>query len=736
MPQLALPGFPEGTSPINATVSVLRRGGRRVWLAWGIEIFAHPEDDRGSFKVIVSALMRGGLVRASEFEKSEFRIAHRTLMNWGKLYDAQGSRAFFRGIRPQCGGAVMTEAKVAECRRLLDDGLAVAEAARRAGVGDSTLRKALRRGAIQRTAPPSPQRSVFTENPESTKTARTHQDAEATMGTGCTRPEERMAAAVGLAGAAVRFERCADVHLGGVLVGLPALAANGLFSGLSRYLHLPKGFYSAMSILMTIGFMALARIKRPEGLRHQAPGELGKVIGLDRVPEARTLRAKIAYMAENGDPLAWMLEQTKAWMEADPQEAGYLYVDGHVRVYHGQKARLPRRYVARQRLCLRGTTDYWVNDALGRPFLVISKSVTDGLAATLTDELLPRLLATVPGQPTAAQLAADPTLPRFIVVFDREGATHALLSKLWEQRVAAITYRKAVKDIWPESEFVETDVPIPGGGMTSMRLATRQTELRAGSASMPVTEIRKLGASGHQTAIITTARQLASPIVAGRMFSRWCQENYFAYMMQHFDLDGLVQYGHEDVLGTLQVVNPAWRHLEKEIKETRRKRLVLEAEMGRINLENNSDVQQRAERHQAIQEVELQLNALYKKRKKLQRKIPVGELPENERPNQLVPLRKTLTDTVKMIAYRAETALVSLLRPHLNKEEEARALIREIFASSADLIPNETSKTLTVRIHRMACPAHDQAVAALLKDLTDTEYKHPQTQAKMVFELA
>jgi len=248
--------------------------------------------------------------------------------------------------------------------------------------------------------------------------------------------------------------------------GFPPLCGNGLLSGLDQHLRLPKGFYSALHILILLGFMALARIRRPEGLRHVPPGELGKVVGLDRVPEVRTLREKIAVMADQGTPEEWMRELSRSWMEADPQEAGYLYVDGHVRVYHGSGTLLPRRYVSRQRLCLRGTTDYWINDALGRPFFVVSKTVTDGLAATLLDEIVPELLASVPGQPSAAQLDADPLLHRFVVIFDREGSSHSLLSQLWNQRIGAITYRKAVKDLWDQSQFSEIQVPAPGGGAT------------------------------------------------------------------------------------------------------------------------------------------------------------------------------------------------------------------------------------------------------------------------------
>lgn len=123
-------------------------------------------------------------------------------------------------------------------------------------------------------------------------------------------------------------------------------------------------------------------------------------------------------------------------------------------------------------------------------------------------------------------------------------------------------------------------------------------------------------------------------------------------------------------------------------------------------------------------------------RRKTPRKVTIASLPENERPRQLLPLRKILTDTIKMIAYRAETALVAMLRKHLVKEDEARAMIREIFVSSADIEPNEKEKTLTVKIHRMACPAHDKAISALLEELTSLSFCHPETGLRMIYTLA
>ncbi len=133
--------------------------------------------------------------------------------------------------------------------------------------------------------------------------------------------------------------------------------------------------------------------------------------------------------------------------------------------------------------------------------------------------------------------------------------------------------------------------------------------------------------------------------------------------------------------------------------------------------------------------MQAELARLRAERKATPRKVTIDSLPEDQRPTQLPPLNKMLCDTVKMIAYRAETALVALLKPHLNKEEEARALVRELFVTAADIEPNNAANTLTIRIHRMAAPVHDKAIAALLEDLTNLGFHHPETGAKIIYAL-
>ena len=662
-------------------------------------------------------------------------IPHRTLMNWTKQYRRDGPCSFYRTIG-RAAARVITPDKSAECVRILADGIHPSEVARRVGINESTLRKALKRNAIPQV--PGVPDEGLTRPVVVSKSERSRADAEAAraMGTACTRADERVAAAMGLTDTAtVRFEAVHDVQMAGLLTALPALCANGLLSGIGRHLELPKGFYSVLHILLTLGFMALARIRRPEGLRHIPPGEFGKVIGLDRVPEVRTLREKITTMARTGNPQAWMKELSKSWMENDPDEAGYLYVDGHVRTYHGDLANLPRRFVSREKLCLRGTSDYWVNDALGRPFFVVSKALNEGMADCLIKNIVPELLISVPGQPTMEALGQDLRLHRFVMVFDREGATYSLFSELWKQRIGALSYRKNVKDVWPEDEFIEQEVPQPGGGSTRMKLALRETRLGSGKESMPVTEVRRLTLTGHQTAIITSAQYLGNVVIASRMFSRWCQENFFGYMMEHYDIDGLVEYGAESLPGTSLTINPAWRELDKQVKKAHRAARKFEAELAKHTLMDSTDIQKRAESVEALQSVQGELARLRAERRDTSRKVTLDSLPEELRVTQLLPLNKMLTDAVKMIAYRAETAMVAILRHHLKKEDEARALVRELFVSSGDIEPDDTAQTLTIKIHRMANPAHDKAIAGLLEELTAQAFCHPESGARMIYKL-
>jgi len=557
---------------------------------------------------------------------------------------------------------------------------------------------------------------------------------------GCTWVGERVCAAVGLLQEApTRFQRAESVAQGGVLWGLPALLANGLLRRAQECFRLPSGFYSLTQILVLLAAMALARVKTPEQLRYQPAGEWGKLLGLDRIPEVRTLREKVKELAQPEAVNEWGKMLTQEWMAEEPEAAGVLYVDGHVRVYYGAQTRLPRRYVARQRLCLRGTTDYWVNDQQGRPFFVISSALTPGLLATLRDQIVPRLLAEVPGQPGEEELAAHPDRPRFTLVFDREGYSPEFFQDMWKLRIACQTYHKYPGEDWPVSEFAEQVVELAHGESVRMQLAQRPTHL---GKQGRVREIRKLTQTGHKVSILSTNFEAAMSTLAGHMFARWSQENFFQYMMHHFAIDRLVDYQLGAADETAQVVNPAYRKLEQEIKSKAGKLSRKLAEFGALALPAEAEAPRVAAYEQAqgsLQEeiafLEKDLATLKAQRKRTPKHIRWMDLPEPERFVPLAPTRKQFLDTVKMIAYRAETALASVLREVMARSDDTRALLREIFTTDVDLIPDEAAGTLTVRLHHLTNRASDEAARFLAAHLNATETVYPGTNLRLVYEL-
>jgi len=456
------------------------------------------------------------------------------------------------------------------------------------------------------------------------------------MGRGATATLERLAASLGQLGEMVpRFEDALDIPKGGVLLALPALLVCGLLRHAGQYFQLPPGFYGLETIFLLLAFMALARLKSIEALRYCAPGEWGKLLGLDRIPEVRTLRAKLKHLAEQGQVFEWSTALCTEWMAVTPEEAAVLYVDGHVRVYHGSQTRLPKHYVARQRLCLRATADYWVNAMDGQPFFVVSRAVDPGLLQVLEQEIIPRLEREVPREPTPEELAADPLLHRFTVVFDREGYSPAFIARMKQNRIACLTYHKHPGEDWPVEEFVLGQGRLPNGETVTMKLAERGTFL---GGQVWVREIRKLTDTGHQTAILSTDYRSETAHLAGAMFSRWSQENFFRYMRQHYSLDSLVDYRTEVIPETTPLVNPAYRTLDGQVRKKlgilNRKRaefgaLTLEGEIEPIKVE--AFERRKAELQDSIAALQEEVAAFKAERKATKRHIPFHDLPEEER---------------------------------------------------------------------------------------------------------
>lgn len=192
---------------------------------------------------------------------------------------------------------------------------------------------------------------------------------------GATRVEERVLSAFGFAPVeALRFENCRSVPQGGVMLLLPFLLECGLLSYRDHY-HPRKGYYTFDSLLITLSILALLRIKTIENSKTSNPGELGKLIGYDRIPEVKKLRGMIKELTTSGKCSDWGQSLAQGWIKEEEPEL--YYVDGHVRVYHGYLAELGKKHVSRQRLCLPGMMEFWVNSTEGSPFFFITAPLNE-----------------------------------------------------------------------------------------------------------------------------------------------------------------------------------------------------------------------------------------------------------------------------------------------------------------------------------------------------------------------
>lgn len=754
MKQGILPLVPSGATRIDGNHSIDNDGVTVTWFHGSDPIRVHPVSDHATQRAMMAFLHVHAnvpqvcLAQALNVHKNTVRAAAR-------LYENQGDAGFYAKTQTR-GPAVLVPEVMDKCRSLLVAGHSRSAVAAATGIKKSNIDKAIQKGLLPAPARLSPSSAALSLDASSscpsTRSARVGLDAAAAqdIGMACVRTEERIMAACGLlSGTETRFEKSLDVEHGGVLCALPALSANGLYSHLQLLdLRLGAFYYSLTHIFTLLAFMALLRVKTVESLRRNCPGEFGKLLGLDRIPEVRCLRERLAQLAATPEDVnLWANALSKDWMGANQELAGTLYVDGHVRVYHGNQTELPRRHVATHRLCMRGVTDYWVNDRDGNPFFYVDRPIDDGLLAVLRSEIVPRLLVDIPGQPNGQELAADKWRHRFRLVFDRAGCSFRFFAEMWNGfRIACMTYLKGVLDEWPESEFDKIPVRGANGQTETMELAERGIWFGNGNEGIWCREFRRLrrGRHGnHQTAIVCTDFKCRLDDGVAAMFARWNQENFFRYMLLEFGLDLQADYATEVFPCRIKVVNPAWKAIDGACGVVRGKIQAEKVRLANLTLQMQDMttgrmkdwVEKKTTATAEIAALNIKLDDLRTQRKAISKHIPFDDLPAEHKFERLAPTRKLILDTVRMIAYRAESALAELARPVLSNPEEARAMVKALCLTTADLYPDNERKEIRIVLHPLAEPRQNRMVETILAHLNETEFIYPGTELRMVYQM-
>jgi hypothetical protein len=521
--------------------------------------------------------------------------------------------------------------------------------------------------------------------------------------------------------AAPLFREGSSVPGVGVLLALPCLVESGLLR-ISRKLYgeIGPAFYGLRTTLLTLLFMALLRIKRPEHLKECDPAAFGRLLGLDRAPEVKTLRRRLTRLAAHHCAEQLGAELARLRVDQRGHLMGFLYVDGHVRAYHGQRAISSSAYVARRHLAMPASTDYWINDRTGDPLLVITGEVD----AALT-KALPRLLREV------RDVVGE---RRITIVFDRGGWSPKLFATMIKDGFDVVTYRKGRCRHINERRFVRRRAELDG---RSVDYLLHDQPVRFLKGKLRLRQITRLCDNGHQTQVITSRWDLRDIEVAYRMFERWRQENFFKYMREEFLLDALVDYQIEPEDPTRTIRNPERRALDKEIRAAR-------ADLARLEREYGAAAADNAEQHRPtmrgfkaahgrlgkqLRAARARVAQLSEQRRDVPKRVEVRDL--NERTLvKLATERKHLTDIIKMVAYQAESDLLALLRPHYARvEQEGRTLLHELFAAAGDI--RVCDSELRITLAPLSSPHRTHAAKALCEMLDHTATIFPGSRLRM-----
>ncbi len=530
------------------------------------------------------------------------------------------------------------------------------------------------------------------------------------------------------------YSSCSDVPRAGALLALPILVRHQVIeTARSVYQKVSKApVYGLETMFLVLVFMALWRIKRPEHIKGYSPSQLGAVLGLPRVPEVKTIRRKLDLLASRGLSGELMMQMAQQQLEQREDLLGFLYVDGHVRVYSGMYD-LAKGFVTQRHASMKATTDVWANDRNGDPLFVITTQINEHLTQVLEDVLKEAESLAGEGRPIT-------------VVFDRGGWSPQLFARIIDSGHHLITYRKGQRKDLPEERFAEHEQTVEGHRVSytlcdQAKVPVGSTAVERSDGTKQVLRLRqvtKLCPTGHQTQVVTSRRDLGPVEVLWRMFARWRQENFFKYMREEFAIDGLVEYGADGVDPSLERPNPKRGALEREIREVTESIRRLQAQ----RCERIADPRTKAEAPEGwerfvpkdhreeklraeISELSWRLQELEAKRDQEPERISAGDL------ERLKTDRKLLTDAIKTAAYRIETQLVQLVSgEYARSNDEGRKLIAAALASSASLTVTDTQ--LHVELAPQSSPHRSLAIDRLCARLNTEHVLVPGTGLRLV----
>lgn len=150
MPQVQLPVFPAGATPLNDDLAFACHDGQVTYFNGHLPVFTHAQEDLAAFRLFTSQLVVNGSATQGDIRRA-FGVPKVAVQRAVDKYRAEGAGAFFVPPKPRPGRKLTPEV-LAQVQARLDQGESVPEISRQTGVLANTIHKAIRAGRLQERA--------------------------------------------------------------------------------------------------------------------------------------------------------------------------------------------------------------------------------------------------------------------------------------------------------------------------------------------------------------------------------------------------------------------------------------------------------------------------------------------------------------------------------------------------------------------------------------------------------
>jgi hypothetical protein len=614
-------------------------------------------------------------------------------------------------------------------------GVSDAEIGRRLGVAHTTIGRRLgqRDQAAGQQAPAPPQAGLFTDpgagpgadaepepaaeaGPDAEPEPDAEPDAEPEPAAAEASPGAEPKAGPGAAWPVISEGVFASRHAGAMLLHAFFARADAgavLASGAGR----PRrevALLSAVSMCFALGAATIEQFK------HLAAADAGPLAGLAVLPGLRTIRPRLAAIADGTDPVALQHLFASAMLAADPVLSGVYYADDHFVPYAGAKP-VGKGWNNKRGKAERGRADTHVTAHDGRAVCFVTGEPS-GLTVTLPKALAELKKAAGPGA-------------AIMLGFDRGGAYAQVFRHCREQGVHWVTYRRAPLAV-PAMLPVITTITA-GGRRREITWAEETVILKDYGQARQLTLFER----GQVVLQVLTSDMDACPAdILAWLKSRWREENFLKYASGNYGIDKICDYIAGIETSTKIAGNPARKKASAAVHEAEKALAAAERDLARLLAD--PAITPAAKNTRLIPAAQKKITAARKKlhaaaaaRDTIPAKLPANLIDPDAEVALLRTGRRGLQMVLRLLAHNAEHWLSNHLNAYLRDDDEYRAITRETIIRGLAGTITCTPGAITVRLAPPRAPRVARALALLIDEINHTPPAMPGDRRPITYHL-